>query len=113
MPPSNQTTNYNLLEFGTPLKWQRHMQVQNFKPTARTMHDFQDFCNRLESVLKDPTVDNKSNKTSIQEKGNKKCCQNNRNNKDNEYYFMLHGHNPTYSTEQCRTLKKEAEKRKK
>ena len=26
---------------------------------------------------------------------------------------MLHGHNPTHSTEQCHTLKKEAEKHKK
>ena len=26
---------------------------------------------------------------------------------------MLHGHNPTHSTKQCRTLKKEAEKHKK
>ena len=26
---------------------------------------------------------------------------------------MLHGHNPTYSTKQCRTLKRETEKHKK
>ena len=71
----------DLLEFEIPIKWQRQMQVQNFEPTARTLRDFQDFCERLESALDKPVMDNKSNKTSGQENGNKKCCCNN-NNKD-------------------------------
>ena len=89
------------------------MQVQIFEPTARTLRDFQDFCKRLESALDDPPVDNKSNKTSGQEKGNKERHQNNHSNKDKKHFCMLHGHNPTHSTEQCRTLKKEAKKHKK
>ena len=42
------------------------------------------------------------------------CCCDNKNNKGSKKSFcMLHGHNPTHSTEQCHTLKKEAEKVKK
>ena len=85
------------------------MQVQNVKPTAGTLHDFQDFCERLESTLDDPPADNKSNKMSGQEKGNKKLCHNKNNDKDKNQFCMLHGHNPTHSTKQCRTLKKESE----
>ena len=48
------------------------MKVQTFEPTAGTLRDFQDFCKHLESALDDPPADNKSNKTSGQEKGNKK-----------------------------------------
>ena len=84
------------------------MQVHNFKPTARTLRNFQDFCERLESALDDPPADNKSNKMS-REKGNKKGCQNNNNNnnnKDKNHFCMLHGHNPMHSTKQCPTLKK-------
>ena len=103
----------DLLEFRIPIKWQRQLQVQNFEPTAGTLHDFQDFCKRLESALDDPPVDNKSNKTSRQEKGNKKFRQNNNNNKDKNNFCMLHGHNPTHSTKQCRTLKKRRKSTKK
>ena len=44
----------DLLEFRIPIKWQRQMQVQNFGPTARTLQDFQDFCEHLESALDKP-----------------------------------------------------------
>ena len=30
----------DLLEFGIPIKWQRHMQVQNFVPIDRTLCKF-------------------------------------------------------------------------
>ena len=72
----------DLLEFGIPIKWQRKIQVQNFEPTAGTLHDFQDFCKRLEATLNDPPADNKSNKMSGQEKGTKKhYCNNNNKHK--------------------------------
>ena len=90
----------DLLEFGIPIKWQQKMQVQNVEPTAWTLRDFQDLCERQESASDDPPLDNKSNKTSGQEKSNKKRCWDNNNNKDKKY-------------KQCRTLKKEAEKHKK
>ena len=68
----------DLLEFRIPIKWQRQMQVQNFEPTTGTLRDFQNFCERLESALDDPVMDDKSNETSRQEKGNKKRrCNNN------------------------------------
>ena len=95
----------DLLESGIPLKGQRKMQVQNFEPTAGTLHNFQDFCERLGSALEDPPADNKSNKTSRQEKENKKCCQKKSNIKDKKHYYTLYGHNPTHSTKECRTLK--------
>ena len=41
----------DLLEFGIPIKWQRQMQVQNFEPTAGTLQELQDFCERLEAAL--------------------------------------------------------------
>ena len=70
------------------------MQVQNFEPISRTLRDFQDFFERLEPTLDDHPVGKKSNKTSRQEKGNKKRCQNNNNNnKDKNYFCMFHGHN--------------------
>ena len=72
----------DLLEFRIPIKWQRQMQVQNFKPTSGTLRDFQDFCDRLEAALDDPPADNKSNKTSKKEKDNKKHCQNHNNDKE-------------------------------
>ena len=62
--------------------------------------------------MDNPVTNNKSNKTSGQEKGNNKRCHNN-NVKDKKYFCMLHGHNPTHITKQCITLKKEAEKHKK
>ena len=89
------------------------MQVQNFELTAGTLRDFQDFCERLESALDKPVTDNKSNKMSWQEKDNKKRRWNNNNDKVKKQFCMLHGHNPTHSTKQCHTLKKEAEKHKK
>ena len=103
----------DMLEFGIPIKWQRQMQVQNFEPTAGTLHNFQDFCEWLEAALDDPPADNRSTKTSIQEKGTKKSHWSNNNDKDKNYFYMLRGHNPTHSTKQCRTLKKEAKKHKK
>ena len=48
---------------------------------AGTLGNFQDFCERLESALDKPVMDNKSNKMSGQEKGNKKRRQNNNNDK--------------------------------
>ena len=54
----------DLLEFGIPIKWQQQILVQNFKPTAGTLCDFQDCCRYLESALDDPPADDKSNKTS-------------------------------------------------
>ena len=88
------------------------MQVQNLEPTAGTLGNFRDFCERLESALDDHPADNKSNKTYGQERGNKKRYWNNSNNKGKRYYCIFHGHNPMHSTEQYRTLKKEAEKHK-
>ena len=70
----------DLLDFGTPTKWQQQMQVQNFKPTAKTLQDFQDFCKHLDSALDNQVTDNKSNKMS-REKNNKKIHRNNKNNK--------------------------------
>ena len=87
------------------------MQVQIFKPTAGTLRDFQVSSECLESALE---TNNKSNKTSKKEKINKKrCCNNNNNKGSQKHYCMLHQHNPVHSTDQCRTLKKEAEKVKK
>ena len=82
------------------------MKVQNFEPTSGILRNFQDFCKLLEATLDDPPADNRSNKTSGQEKGTKKRRWNNNNNKDKINHCMLHGYNPTHSTEQCRTLKR-------
>ena len=89
------------------------MQAQIFEPTAGTLCNFQDFYKHLKAALDVPPMDNRSNKTSRQEKINKKLHRNNNNNKDKKYFCMLHGHNPAHTTKQCRTLKKEAEKHKK
>ena len=56
------------------------------------LHNFHDFCKRLDSALDDPPADNKSNKTSGQEKGNMKRSRNNSNSEDKKHYCMLHRH---------------------
>ena len=44
-------------------------------------------------------------------RGNKNhCCNNNNNEGTQKHYCMLHGHNPTHSTNQCHALKKEVKK---
>ena len=101
----------DLLEFGIPIKWQRQMQAQNFEPTAGTLRDFQNFCERLESALDDPVTDDKSNKMCGQEKGSKNSVGTTKMKE--KHFCMLHGHNPTHSTKMCRTLKKGAEKHQK
>ena len=104
----------DLLEFGIPIKWQRQMQVQNFEPTAGTLREFQDFCERLESALDEypnGEKDETSKKPSGQEKGKKKRRRN--TNDEDLKFCMMHGKNPTHTTEQCRTLKREVDKQKK
>ena len=54
----------DLLKFGITIKWQQHMQVQNFESTAGNLRNFQDFCEHLESELDDHPADNMSNKMS-------------------------------------------------
>ena len=103
----------DLLEFGIPIKWQRQMQVQNFEPQAGTLREFQDFCERLEAALDEPSADPKPKQTSDKEKGSKKRRRKSNDEEKGKHYCMLHGQNPTHTTEQCRTLKKEAEKHKK
>ena len=59
-------------------------------------------------------ADNKSNKMSRREKGNKKRCWNNSNNKGKtEFLHVAWAYNPAHSSTQCRTLKREVEKHKK
>ena len=96
----------DLLEFGIPIKWQRQMQNQNFKPAVGTLCEFQDFCERLESTLEDSGADPKPKQVSNKEKGNKKCRQNSPHKENKKHYCMLHGQNSTHTTEQCQTLKR-------
>ena len=88
------------------------MQVQNLEPTAGTLQDFQNFCEPVESVLDKLVTDDKSNKMSRENINKKRRCNNN-DDEGKKHFCMLHGHNPTHGTKQCRTLKKEAEKHKK
>ena len=103
----------DLLEFGIPIKWQRQMQVQNFVPTAGTLREFQDFCERLEAALEETPADPQPKQVSEKGKGNKKRRCNQNDEGKGKHFCMLHGQNSTHSTEQCRTLKKEADKFKK
>ena len=89
------------------------MQIQNFVPTAGTLLNFQDFCERLEAALEETPADPQPKQVSEKGKGNKKRRRNQNDDNKNKHFCMLHGHNPTHSTEQCRTLKKEDDKFKK
>ena len=89
------------------------MQVQNFVPTAGTLRKFQDFCERLEAALEETPADPQPKQVSEKSKGNKKRCRNQNDEGKGKHFCMLHGQNSTHSTEQCRTLKKEANKFKK
>ena len=55
--------------------------------------------------------DETSKKPSGQEKGKKKLRRN--TNDEDLKFCMMHGKNPTHTTEQCRTLKREVDKQKK
>ena len=80
---------------------------------------------RLESSLKD--LESKSSKKTgssedqNKNKNNNDCsngkrkrgCDKNKNGDDKEYYCLLHGKNGLHNSDQCRTLKQDAEKRKK
>ena len=84
------------------------MQLRNFEPAAGTLRDFQDFCERLESPLDEPVMDDMSKKSSGQEKGNKKLRRNN-NKKDKKYFCMLHEKKNYAQHRTVPYLKKEAE----
>ena len=108
----------DLLDFRIPINWQQQMHVQNFEPTARTLYGFQNFYKCLESTLEDLPVDNISLTTSpdkMKVLRNTIVTTTTTTTKEfrNTRYCMLHGHNPTHSTKQCSTLKREMEKVKK
>ena len=94
------------------------MHLQNFKLQEHTIKDFTEMCERLKSVLSDlPSTEGTNKGFSNKNKscGNKKhrCNNSDKNNRENEIYCLLHGKNYTYNTNDCQTLKQQAEERKK
>ena len=82
----------------------RTCKIKNFEPSAGTIREFQDFCERLESALEEPVADPKPKQVSDKEKGKKKRRQENDNDETKKHFCMLHGQNPTHTTEQCNVL---------
>ena len=64
-PPVNVTTPgtmltdnklLDLLEFGIPVKWQKHMVMHRFNPENGIIQGFSKFCKRLENAMEDKEV---------------------------------------------------------
>ena len=93
------------------------MHLQNFKVQKHTINEFTEMCDRFESALSDLSSSKRTNKGSSNKnksRGNKKrCCNNsNKNNRENKLYCLLYGKNSTHDTNDCQTLKHQAEERK-
>ena len=55
----------NIMEFGVPRGWQRKMIDHDFDVTTTSVHDFIDFCDRMESIS---TADNGQTKIPVHKK---------------------------------------------
>ena len=94
------------------------MHLQNFTVQEHTIKEFTEMCERLESALSDSPSSEQTNKGSSNKNkscGNKKPRFNNsdKNDREKKFYCFLQCKNFTHGTNDCQTLKHQAEERKK
>jgi hypothetical protein len=101
----------DIIQFGVPKSWIREMDRQGKDPVMMSPDELVTFLEQIE-MAEDFVVPDK--KKDNNKKGKKKSNQKGGNNNSDggEHYCMLHGNNNTHSTEDCRTMKKQAKKMK-
>ena len=103
----------DILEFGTPNSWQKQMILHDFDPINGNTADFIQFCERMEKTEDKPAPkkENANGKKRAHNKhGNKKEERPKKGN--SSHCCMLHGPNDVHNTNECRTLKFQAERMK-
>ena len=111
------------LEFAIPTKWQKQMILQGFNAVDKTIDEFIEFCERLETSedIFDSTHAKKHNKTQMGKSKNgnsyhpdslvnrgRKSTSNKRKLSTAPYHCLYHGTNTTHNTDQCKLMKAQA-----
>ena len=93
------------------------MIIQGFDPLEHTMSEFVEFCERLERTEQFSATSNTPPNSNNHGNGNKKRRRQSTGNgsqtSSKSFYCLLHGQNATHTTEQCKTIKKMAQDKKK
>jgi hypothetical protein len=101
----------NIVLNGVPCRWIRKMDKQDFDPIVKTLNEVINFCERMEAAEDfEPARDGQ--KTSHKSKSDKKkdySKQGKSNSKSSNKYCLLHGNNPSHTTDKCHVLKKQAQ----
>ena len=103
-----------LLDFGVPIKWQKHTVMHGFDPQNGTIKEFSDFCERLEHAMEDKKILPEKKKIDKLQRKRQQAWKEEASKKDNDtnFYCLLLRFNRTHDTNDCNTLKKDAAKRK-
>lgn len=96
----------DLLEFGCPNSWQKHMLMQNFDPLLHSVNELVEFCERMEQVEAVDTG-SRSSKPAAKNESKKKSAKRKRDSKETKD-CLLHGDDCGHTTHECRTLKYQA-----
>jgi hypothetical protein len=101
----------NIVLNGVPRGWICDMDKQDFDPITKTLAKVVDFCKRMEATEDfEPAHDGQ--KTSNKSKSDKKkdySKQGKSDSKSSNKYCLLHGSNPSHTTDKCHVLKKQAQ----
>ena len=108
----------DILEFGVPNSWQKQMILHDFDPVQKSTTEFIQFCERIEKT-EDKPMGSKSSEKSTKKRGLNYVSRSGGQTKrgsspesKGSKYCMLHGTNNNHSTEECRTLKHQADRMK-
>ena len=104
----------DILEFSVPASWQRQMEIMDFNPINETPQAFINFCQRLE--LHESASNGNGEKKKSSKQGKKGSGSNKRKQStsfEEGLDCILHGKNCGHVTDDCWTLKRQAERLKK
>lgn len=99
----------DILEYGSPGSWQTQFLLQGYDPQELSLQEFVNFCRILESVelpINQTETSTKKRKVST----TTKTSSTTKKKKTDGYYCMLHGHNLTHNSDECRVLKMQAKR---
>ncbi len=125
-PPVNATTPaailgeaelLDLLEFGVPIMWQKTMVMHGFDPSNGTIKEFTEFCERLERTVEE-VAEKIPKKKEFSGKYRdrldvKAGIHKGKGTHKSKYFCLIHGPNQSHDSNDCKHLKREAEKQKK
>ena len=109
----------DLLELGTPNKWQKQMILHGFDPIASTQKELIDFCERLERTEDFEFSDATQVVSQKRDEGGSKKKKAKRNHfsdasqhEQKQKCCTLHGKNNTHTSDECHKLKAMADEEK-